>query len=221
LLDRYGLGNCIRRRTFHVEDCVFTHDPRQSPRRVTLEATAEGVLVLLSDTVSAEASRVENCSMAADRDQFDRVIRQQCVKEITVNRRVVKDGWTDGHIQQGALGQLRCGCGKFFAQIDRSRLSCLELNLNQICRMDLDVIVGVVDAGNHGSPAEIDPTSARASQRFDLLGIANGNDSFTPDRQRLNVRMVSVTRENLSVEQNEIGRRRLSCYDCRPTQCSD
>jgi hypothetical protein len=86
----------------------------------------------------------------------------------------------------------------------------LELNLNQICRMDLDVIVGVVDTGNHGLPAEIDPTSARAGQRFDRLGIANGDDSFTPDRQRLNVRMVSVTRENLSVEQNEIGRRRLS-----------
>ncbi len=81
-----------------------------------------------------------------------------------------------------------------------------EIQMHHASRIEPDVVVRVVDSGNHGATAEINLPRLRPGERFDFRGIARGDDAFAANRERLHVGMRGVAREYLAVEQHEIWR---------------
>jgi len=76
--------------------------------------------------------------------------------------------------------------------------------------MDFEVVVSVVDARNDRPATEVDPLGSSIGKGLDPGGRTGREDAAAADRQRPNVRMRRIARENLSVEQDQIGSA-LSC----------
>ena len=66
------------------------------------------------------------------------------------------------------------------------------------------MVVCVVDSWNYGAAAEVDEFGVWPGKSLDFRGVSGRSDSFPTDRERLHIRLLSITGKDLSVEQNQI-----------------
>src|SRR5207248_213468 len=103
----------------------------------------------------------------------------------------------------------RNGPRQFFLHLRPSGIYALETQLDDR-GINGQVIVGIIDARNHRPAAQIDALRLRAGQQTDFFRTADSDDALASYRQRLDVWTRGITRKNLSMKQDQIGRRSLA-----------
>ena len=195
----------------HAERRILADDARQPAVGGSFVAPAHRVPLVLVNSELCQRGAIQDVGVARESSQENRIVGSDFVERIARDFDIVKTlrsdrGLDDGSLRAcGDLGRKRiANFGPRGVLSFRSEIDCVRG-----CHIVAEMVVRVVDPGNHDAAAEIDPPRARSSERLNFARISGSNDSFAANRQRLDVRMRGVAGENLAVEENRIGSRLL------------
>ena len=108
----------------------------------------------------------------------------------------------DVAIDECSFRHFQHGCGNRSLHFWPRRIGALDLQVNTVRSRNAQVIVGIVDSGNHRLAVQVDLFSVGTGERSDFVGIASSNNPVPADRRPLHIGMCGGAGKDLPVEEN-------------------
>ena len=181
---------------------VFAENSGELAVRGSFVPPAEGIwLVVIAHASPRQCDAVQKRGVAGERGEDHGIFGCDLVEGFARDGGIVKNNRADIAEKERLLRRLG-GSGDRILQLAPRRVWSVQVEVHGVRRIEIDVVVRVIDARNYRAAGKINLPRVRSGERFDFRGVAGGEDALATDRQSLDVRMRHVTREYLPIQKN-------------------
>ncbi len=189
----------------HVHSAVVVENPRWLAFAVPLDHPADRVRCVGSDASDLERQAVGRTVVSTLLDHPERVMRRDGVQVMPIGEPVTH--YHEISLHPFALGSLGNGLSQFGPHVVHGpdlRRHEWHVEVLQLSP-DLQMVVGVNQAGGYRLPTQVNHLCFLADQGADGLVVAHGLDEPVFDSHRLGNGVGRVHGDDLSVEQHHVG----------------